>query len=81
MKDPRDYLNYDSDKELPTLDQDIKKLKKQLKKGKDVGVKYSKAIEQRKEVVNKLRKKYRIKVEGDEIPAPIDSFLKMQNLC
>jgi hypothetical protein len=45
VKDPRDYLNYDSDKELPTLDQDIKKLKKQLKKGKDVGIKYSKAIE------------------------------------
>lgn len=52
-----------------------------MKHGKDVGEDYKKAIEARKEAVNKLRKKYRIKVEGDDIPEPLDSFFKLQKKC
>ncbi|CDW91012.1 probable atp-dependent rna helicase ddx52-like [Stylonychia lemnae] len=84
-EDPRDYLNYESDKEIPDITKQIKKLKKQLKattgekpkKIQKIEEQYKHLVNKKKEVMNQLRKKYRIKVEGDSVPDLIDSFAKL----
>eukprot|EP00347_Sterkiella_histriomuscorum_P001339 403372410 len=85
--DPRDYLNYESDKELPQIKAQLKELKQQLKTTQKQKIldkiqeEYKHLMNKKREVENALRKKYRIKVEGDNVPELLDSFSKLKEKC
>ena len=80
----KDWLDHDSDQELPQLDKKIEELKvnltneQKVKKLDLLQLEYKGLVNKRMEKVIQLRQRFKIKVDGDDAPELVDSFKKMK---
>ena len=76
---------YESDKEIEEINTQISQLKSEIKEADvdkldELEKKFKSLMGRKTERIAGIRKRFKIKAEGDRIPAPLDSFEKIQKL-